>query len=261
MTDLLNATDLSKTFPEKSRGKGTTALSHVSFSLAPGESLGVVGESGCGKTTLARILSGFLTPDQGSLLWEGRPFQSLTRDERASKIQLIFQDPFSSLNPKLSVHTTLGEALVQRARWDHGPQPSRKDLDERVRETLSAVGLPRDAGALYPHQFSGGQRQRVAMARALAAGPQLLIADEPVSALDLSVQAQILNLLADLREKLGLSLILISHDLAVVQQMTDRVLVMAQGRVVEEGVSSEVLANPQAPETQTLLSAVPVLLR
>ncbi|HMU75549.1 MAG TPA: dipeptide/oligopeptide/nickel ABC transporter ATP-binding protein, partial [Elusimicrobiota bacterium] len=215
--NLLEVSDLSKTYAVEAglfrrRVGAVKALAGVSFSLESGRSLGLVGESGSGKTTLARILAGFLDADGGSVSWEGRPRESYSRNEWASRVQMVFQDPSASLNPKLRVRTQLDEALGQRARWDRTALSGRELKERRVR-LLNDVGLPPDAGEAYPHQFSGGQKQRIAIARALAAGPRLLLADEPVSSLDLSVQAQILNLLADLREKFNLAVILISHDL------------------------------------------------
>lgn len=262
---LLDVRGLSKTYAVEAgifrrRVGAVKALDGVSFSLESGQSLGLVGESGSGKTTLARILAGFLEADGGSVVWEGRPRESFARNEWASRVQMVFQDPSASLNPKLRVRTLLDEALGQRARWDRSALSGR-ELNERRARLLNDVGLPLDAGEAYPHQFSGGQKQRIAIARALAAGPRLLLADEPVSSLDLSVQAQILNLLADLREKFKLAVILISHDLTVVRQLTDRVLVLDGGRLAEEGETARVLAAPQSPVTKNLLAAVPTLLR
>ena len=237
----------------QTRRSSVRALDDVSFCLNAGESLGLVGESGSGKTTLARLLSGFLTPSEGRILWEGRPQEEFTRWEWAGHVQMVFQDPSASLNPKLSVGTLLAEPLRRRI--------GRADLAAAVEAALVEVGLPPDARYHYPHQFSGGQKQRIAIARALAAGPKLLIADEPVSALDLSVQAQILNLLADLRDRLHLTLILISHDLTVVRQMTERVLILDKGRTVETGSTDKVLSQPAHGTTRTLLDAVPALLR
>ena len=262
---LLEVKSLSKTYAVEAgifrrRVGAVKALEGVSFSLESGRSLGLVGESGSGKTTLARILAGFLEADGGSVLWEGRPRESFSRNEWASRVQMVFQDPTASLNPKLRVRTLLDEALGQRARWDRTALSGRELKERRIR-LLNDVGLPPDAGEAYPHQFSGGQKQRIAIARALAAGPRLLLADEPVSSLDLSVQAQILNLLADLREKFNLAVILISHDLTVVRQLTDRVLVLAGGHSADEGETALVLPAPQSPATRNLLAAVPALLR
>jgi ABC-type glutathione transport system ATPase component len=258
MTALLEVSDLTKVYPVRggifqTRRSDVRALDNVSTLLNAGESLGLVGESGSGKTTLARILAGFLTPTAGRILWEGRPQGDFSRAQWAGHVQMVFQDPSASLNPKLSVGTLLSEPLRRRT--------GRGGMVAAVETALAEVGLPADARFHYPHQFSGGQKQRIAIARALAAGPKLLIADEPVSALDLSVQAQILNLLADLRERLELTLILISHDLTVVRQMTERVLILEKGRVVEAGSTEKVLSHPVHRTTQALLAAVPVMLR
>ena len=230
------------------------ALHDASFELQEGESLGLVGESGSGKTTLGRIIARLLPPTTGRVLWEGEDQNSFSRREWASRVQMIFQDPTSSLNPKLTVRSLLREPLRARA----GGTGS---IDERVRELLRTVGLADDALDHYPHQFSGGQKQRLAIGRALAMGPRLLVADEPVSALDLSIQAQILNLLMDLKDRFQLSLIVVSHDLAVVSHLADRVIVLKEGEIVEQGETASVLANPRHPYTQTLLEAVPTLLR
>ncbi|MBP9699525.1 MAG: ABC transporter ATP-binding protein [Elusimicrobia bacterium] len=255
MKPLLEVNNLCKTFPVRGglfqgRREEVRVLDGVSISLQEGESVGLVGESGSGKTTLARVIAGFLSPTAGDVRWEGQPQSSFPRRQWAGRVQMVFQDPSASLNPKLSVGTLIQEAL------------SVAEVSARtVESVLSDVGMPSDGSGLYPHQFSGGQKQRIAIARALAVGSRLLIADEPVSALDLSIQAQILNLLADLKEKWGLSLILISHDLTVVRQMTDRVVILDRGRVVETGPTKTVLGSPQSSVTQALLDAVPKLLR
>lgn len=255
MPSLLELQSVGKVYPVRggifqSRRGTVAALEEVSFSLAAGESLGLVGESGSGKTTLARILAGFLSPTSGRVLWDGRPQGEFSRREWARCVQMVFQDPSASLNPKLSVDTLLTEALTRR-----------EGVPTTVESILRDVGLSPDARQHYPHEFSGGQKQRIAIARALAAGPRLLVADEPVSALDLSVQAQILNLLADLRERLNLTLVLISHDLTVVRQLTDRVVVLDRGRVVESGSTEQVLLNAASSVTRALLDAVPQALR
>lgn len=255
MKSLLEVVNVSKSFPvrgglfQSGRGR-VSVLENVSISVQEGECVGLVGESGSGKTTLARVIAGFLSPTSGEVRWEGKPKSSFSRRQWAGRVQMVFQDPSASLNPKLSVGTLLQEALSVGG-----------GLSRSVESVLSDVGMPADVGGLYPHQFSGGQKQRIAIARALAVGSRLLIADEPVSALDLSIQAQILNLLADLKEKWGLSLILISHDLTVVRQMTDRVVILDRGHVVETGPTQTVLGSPQSPVTRALLDAVPKLLR
>jgi ABC-type glutathione transport system ATPase component len=220
------------------------ALSDLSFEIAKGEVLAVVGGSGCGKSTLARIVVGLLVPDSGELYWEGTALETFTRIERARKIQMIFQDPYASLNPKLSIGTQLNEVL----RLAGGGSPQ---------ELLQTVGLPADATSHYPFQFSGGQRQRIAIARALAMKPELLIADEPLSALDVTTQAQILALFRQLTKDYGLTFLFITHDLAVAHEFADRVLVLEGGREVETGPISEVLRTPKHPYTQALLNAVP----
>ncbi len=219
------------------------AVRQVSLTLRRGETLGVVGESGSGKTTLMKLMLGLEKPDGGIVRYRG---QSLTRE-----VQVVFQDPGSALDPRMRVRDIILEPVrVMRLPGDR---------DERVRELLDAVGLPAASAHRYPHEFSGGQRQRIAIARALAPRPQVLIGDEPVSALDVSVRAQILNLLEDLRVGFDLTLVLVSHDLSVVRHMCDRVLVMSRGEVVEEGPTSQLFRSPQHPYTRLLLDSIPTL--
>jgi peptide/nickel transport system ATP-binding protein len=223
--------------------RALTAVDDVSFELKREETLGVVGESGSGKTTLMRLLLGLERPDEGRVTYTGH---SLRHD-----VQVVFQDPASALDPRMRVSEIILEPLhVLRIPGDH---------QARLAELLDAVGLPRGYAKRYPHEFSGGQRQRIAIARALAPRPRVLIGDEPVSALDVSVRAQILNLLEDLRLGFQLTLVLVSHDLSVVRHMTDRVLVMQQGRIVEEGATREVFKAPRHPYTRQLLDAIPRL--
>jgi peptide/nickel transport system ATP-binding protein len=228
----------------------------VSLGLARGASLGVVGESGCGKSTLARILIGLEVPSAGELRWEGRVATGFSRaDWRACwrKAQFVFQDAQSALNPRHTLSRILETPLVTMLAM---PRARRS---RRIDELLDQVGLSPDFGARYPHELSGGQAQRIVLARALAVGPEALILDEPVSALDVSIQAQILALLRELRERLGLTYLFISHDLAVVEQLCDEVVVMKDGRVVERGSREQVFRSPQAEYTRTLLQAAPAL--
>jgi oligopeptide/dipeptide ABC transporter ATP-binding protein len=259
VSELLRVEELRKSYPA---GRGIApggdgripALDGVSFSIAPGETLALVGESGSGKTTTGRLLLRFEQPDSGRVFFEGEDWlalegQSLRRRRR--DIQIVFQDPQTSLNPRMRVGDQIAEPLrVQKLL-------ARREVSAKVSLLLAAVGLPAAAGDRFPSEFSGGQRQRVAIARALATGPKLLVCDEPVSALDVSVAAQIINLLLELQEKTGLSLLFISHDLAVVERLADRVLVLYRGRVVEEGPTAAIVRRPLHPYTAALLSAAP----
>lgn len=232
-----------------------TAVDDVSLHLAAGETLGIVGESGSGKSTLARLLMGLERPDQGSVTVLGQDLHRL-RGEDLRRLrrhfQIVFQDPYDSLDPRLTISDIIAEPLDALAP-DLVP-----DRTAHLAATLDAVGLRRADLAKYPHEFSGGQRQRIAIARALITRPNLVIADEPVSALDMSIQAQILNLLLDLQAEFQLAYLVISHDLAVIDYLSDRVAVMQRGRIVETGPTADILSRPQHPYTQTLLAAHPL---
>lgn len=231
------------------------AVDGVDLSVNRGETFAIVGESGCGKSTLARLLMRLLTPSEGEIHIDGREISDISgkelRDLRRD-VQFIFQDPFSSLNPRLTVARLIGEPLEM-----HRPEMKAAERRAEVARLLSQVGLRPEHMDRYPHEFSGGQRQRIGIARALASGPKVLIGDEPVSALDVSVQAQVVNLLSDLRDRLGLTLVVIAHDLAVIRQMSDRVAVMYLGRIVETGPTDEIFNNPRHPYTRALLAAIP----
>ena len=257
-TPLLQVTDLVRHYAlprEKLLGPPPTvkALNGVSFEVQAGRSVGIVGESGSGKSTIARLVMALDKPTSGSVKLEGRELHSLSKDElRTARrdFQMVFQDPYGSLDPRQTVARIVAEPLEALA------QASRKEQRERAAESLAAVGLrPTDLDK-YPHEFSGGQRQRIAIARALITRPKLIVADEPVSALDVSVQAQVLNLMQDLQQQFGISYLLISHDLAVVNHLCDEVCVVFKGQIVERGTPQELFANAQHPYTRTLLGAV-----
>jgi oligopeptide transport system ATP-binding protein len=257
---LLEVRDLRKSYPVSTGAFGGStrhamAVDGVSFSLARGETLGIVGESGCGKTTLARMLLRLVEPNSGEIRFRGEDWLHAHGDKLRTlrrRMQMVFQDPVASLNPRMRVGTIVAEPLAI-----HEPKLSRAERTERASAMLEAVGMGSETLARYPHEFSGGQRQRIGIARALILRPELVIADEPVSALDVSVGAQILELLARLQSEFSLTLILISHSLPVVAQLAARVAVMQAGRFVETGPAAQVLSAPEHPYTQALVAAVP----
>jgi len=257
---LLEVKNLKVHFPVKhglfSRARETVkAVDDVSFTIAPGETLGLVGESGCGKTTLGRAILRLLEPTAGQILLEGEDITKMngsTLRVRRRKFQMIFQDPYGSLNPRMTVEQIVGEALDI-----HKLTESKSARQKRIFELLKAVGLDSAYAQRYPHEFSGGQRQRIGIARALAVEPKLIICDEPVSALDVSVQAQIINLLQDLQQQRGIAYLFIAHDLAVVEHISHRVLVMYLGKIVEASEAKSLIREPQHPYTQALISAIP----
>jgi oligopeptide/dipeptide ABC transporter ATP-binding protein len=249
---ILEVRDMVKHFPVK--GGRIYAVNGVSLSQARGETIGIVGESGCGKSTLARTVLRLIEPTSGQLWFDGEDLLRLsprTLRRRRRDMQIIFQDPYASLDPRVRIGTSIEEPLLI-----HG-FGNRADRGRRVAELLELVGLGAAAASRYPHEFSGGQRQRIGIARAIAAGPKLVIADEPVSALDVSIQSQILNLLVELRDRLTLSLLFISHDLAVIRYISERVAVMYLGQLVEVGDAATIYEQPAHPYTQALLSAIP----
>ena len=233
------------------------AVDGVTLSIEKGEILGLVGESGCGKSTLSRTVMQLIRPTAGSIMLDGEYLGNLPNSEmrkRRLDFQMVFQDPYASLNPRMTVFSTLAEAIKQRH-----PRTKGAELSDRVGRLMETVGLDPRFQKKYPHEFSGGQRQRIAIARALAPEPKLVIADEPVSALDVSIQSQILNLLKKLRAELGLTMIFITHDLGVVRYLADRIVVMYKGKIVEEGESEALFANPRNEYTRKLLAAIPKL--
>lgn len=260
-TKLLKVKDLKTHFPIGkgffSRNKGfVKAVDGITFQLEKGETLGIVGESGCGKSTMGRSILQLIKPTDGSVQFEGQEVTQLKSSELRklrSEMQIVFQDPYASLNPRMTIESILSEALVT-----HNISANKEERRKRIEELLEIVGLNKSHASRYPHEFSGGQRQRVGIARAIAVNPKLIIADEPVSALDVSVQAQIINLFEDLQKELHLTYIFIAHDLSVVKHVSDRIGVMYLGRIVELSDKKRLFEEPLHPYTQALMSSVPI---
>ena len=256
---LVSVKNISKTFSANKgmfgKKKFVHAVNDVSFDIMPGETFSLVGESGCGKSTTGKLIDHLITPDTGEIRFEGKDISKISDNEMRplrSDIQMVFQDPYGSLNPRMKVQDLIGEPLLIHTNMTAGERL------KKVHELLGVVGLSPSHGERYPHEFSGGQRQRIGIARALTVQPKLIIADEPVSALDVSIQAQVLNLLQNLQKEYNLTYLFISHDLSVVEMISDRIGVMYLGTIVETAPKKELYANPRHPYTRALLSAVPI---
>ncbi len=251
---LLEVKNLSQIF-KVGRKKYVSAVNDISFSVNRGETIGVVGESGCGKTTLGRSVMGIYTPSEGEVIYEGTPIDFKDKDHKkkfASKVQMIFQDPFASLNPRM----TVGEIICEG--WNYHRMFTPEERQKKMVELLEIVGLNQEHSTRFPHEFSGGQRQRIGIARALSMNPEVIICDEPISALDVSIQAQVMNLLMELQRKQQLTYIFIAHDLLMVRYISTNILVMYLGTKVEFGASNDVFYRPVHPYTEALFSAIPV---
>lgn len=251
---LVQVQDLCKYF-HISRTQTLKAVNHVSFDIHTKETVGLVGESGCGKSTTGRCLVKLYEPTQGKVLYKGKDIFAATKEEHklfTKNVQMIFQNPYSSLNPRMTVKEIVGEGMKLHGNY------SAKELDEKIEELLSKVGLGKAHMSRFSHEFSGGQRQRIGIARALSVDPEFIVCDEPISALDVSIQAQVINMLKQLQEELGLTYLFIAHDLSVVKYISDRVIVMYLGSIVEEAPSDELYLNPVHPYTKALLSSIPI---
>ena len=253
---LLEVRDLKQYFPVRTGWFGAMplkAVDGVSFEIEHGETLGLVGESGCGKTTVGRSILHLYKPTSGEIIYEGTQITPRNIEKYRREMQVVFQDPYSSLNPRMTVSDIVGEPLDI-----HHLYANRKEREEKIAHLLNLVGLNSDHARRYAHEFSGGQRQRIGIARALAVEPKFIVCDEPVSALDVSIQAQVINTFEELQEKLGIAYLFIAHDLLVVQHISRRIAVMYLGRIVEIADSDEVIAHPMHPYTQSLISAIPI---
>jgi peptide/nickel transport system ATP-binding protein len=260
LMSILEAKNLSKQFQLSasafSAARTITAVDSVSITLQQGETLGLAGESGCGKSTVARLMMGLLPPTSGELFFNGNSLSGISRKAETDfrkAVQMVFQDPYSSLNPRMRIGEIIAEPIIIHRLAD------RKDIREIVLGIMNRVGLQSGHYVRYPHEFSGGQRQRIGIARALAVNPGVIIADEPLSALDISIQAQIINLFIDLQKSLGLSYLIISHDLAVIRHLSTRVVIMYLGRIVEQGETEDLFTSPLHPYTEALIAAIPGL--
>ena len=253
---LLEVKDLKQYFPVRTgwfSSKPLKAVDGVSFNIKPGETLGLVGESGCGKTTVGRTILHLYKPTSGEIIYDGTRITSQNIKDFRQQMQIVFQDPYSSLNPRMTVSDIVGEPLDI-----HGLYENKQQRAERITELLNLVGLNSDHARRYAHEFSGGQRQRIGIARALAVDPKFIVCDEPVSALDVSIQAQVINMFEDLQEKLGVAYLFIAHDLLVVHHISRRIAVMYLGKIVEIADADELNDHPIHPYTESLLSAVPI---